>query len=77
MFSSVYVSALDNSGGVFAQLPPDAQHATRESVGAAALSGVAAARDHAGRALIFALIALIACWSTYSTYSAASQLKEQ
>jgi EmrB/QacA subfamily drug resistance transporter len=35
VFSSVYVSALDSSGGVFAQLPPDAQHATRESVGAA------------------------------------------
>jgi hypothetical protein len=46
-----------------------------ESVGAAALSGVSAARDHAGRALVFGLIALIACWSTYSTHSAAGQLK--
>jgi hypothetical protein len=47
-----------------------------ESIGAAALSGVAVARDHAGRALIFGLIALIACWSTHSTHSAATQLRE-
>jgi hypothetical protein len=47
-----------------------------ESIGAAALSGVAAARDHAGRALIFGLIALIASWSTYSTHSASTQLRE-
>src|SRR4029079_18363736 len=35
VFSSVYINALDNGGGAFAQLPPDAQHATLESVGAA------------------------------------------
>jgi hypothetical protein len=48
-----------------------------ESVGAAALSGVAAARDHSGRAIVFGLIALIAAWSTYSTHSAATQLRER
>jgi hypothetical protein len=47
-----------------------------EAIGAAALSGVAAGRDHAGRALIFGLIALIACWSTYSTHSAAGRLQK-
>lgn len=47
-----------------------------EAIGAAALSGVAAARDHSGRALIFGLIALIACWSTYSTHNAATHLRE-
>ena len=35
VFSSVYIAELDGSGGVFAQLPPDAQHATKDSVGAA------------------------------------------
>ena len=35
VFSSVYIAALDNGSGVFAQLPPDAQHATLDSVGAA------------------------------------------
>jgi hypothetical protein len=35
VFSSVYVAALDSDGGPFAQLPPEAQSATRESVGAA------------------------------------------
>lgn len=48
-----------------------------EAIGAAALSGVASARAHAGRALIFGLIGLIACWSTYSTYTAARQLRER
>ena len=35
VFSSVYIAELDGSGGVFAQLPPYAQHATKDSVGAA------------------------------------------
>jgi hypothetical protein len=35
VFSSIYVDRLDSSGGVFGQLPPEAQEATRESVGAA------------------------------------------
>ena len=35
VFSSVYINALDNGSGVFAQLPPDARHATLDSVGAA------------------------------------------
>ncbi len=35
VFSSVYVAALTDAGGVFAQLPPDAQELTEESVGAA------------------------------------------
>jgi hypothetical protein len=47
-----------------------------ESVGSAALSGIAAARDHGGRALIFGLIALIAFWSTYSTHSASTELRQ-
>ena len=33
VFSSVYIRALDSSDGVFETLPPEAQHATRESVG--------------------------------------------
>jgi EmrB/QacA subfamily drug resistance transporter len=35
VFSSLYVGSLDEAGGVFASLPPEAQEATRESVGAA------------------------------------------
>jgi len=35
VFTSVYVSALDGAGGVFGQLPSEAQDVTRESVGAA------------------------------------------
>lgn len=35
VFSSFYTRSLDGAGGVFAQLPPEAQAATRESVGAA------------------------------------------
>ena len=35
VFSSVYVADLRSSGGVFAQLPPEVQHLTEESVGAA------------------------------------------
>ena len=35
VFSSLYVGALDGAGGVFAQLPPEAQAATKESVAAA------------------------------------------
>ncbi len=35
VFSSLYVGALDDAGGAFAALPPEAQAATRESVGAA------------------------------------------
>jgi len=35
VFSSVYIHALDNGTGAFAQLPANAQHATLESVGAA------------------------------------------
>ena len=41
VFSSIYVGALDSANGVFGQLPPEAQAATRESVGAA---GVVAER---------------------------------
>jgi hypothetical protein len=48
-----------------------------ESVGAAALSGVAAGRDATARALVFGLIALIACWSTYSTWTSAVQLRQR
>jgi len=35
VFSSLYVGALDDAGGVFAHLPPEAQAATKESVAAA------------------------------------------
>ena len=35
VFSSVYIGALSNAGGVFAQLPPETQDLTKESVGAA------------------------------------------
>jgi Major Facilitator Superfamily len=35
VFSSLYVGSLDDAGGAFAQLPPDAQELTKESVGAA------------------------------------------
>lgn len=35
VFTSLYVGALDGAGGVYAGLPPEAQEATRESVGAA------------------------------------------
>lgn len=35
VFTSLYVGSLDGAGGTFAQLPPEAQEATRESVGAA------------------------------------------
>jgi EmrB/QacA subfamily drug resistance transporter len=33
VFSSVYIGALDRADGVFAQLPPDAQDLTKDSVG--------------------------------------------
>ena len=35
VFSSLYTGSLDSADGVFAQLPPEAQAITRESVGAA------------------------------------------
>jgi EmrB/QacA subfamily drug resistance transporter len=35
VFSSVYIGALSNAGGVFAHLPPETQDLTKESVGAA------------------------------------------
>lgn len=35
VFSSLYVGSLNHAGGVFAQLPPEAQAATKESVAAA------------------------------------------
>ena len=35
VFSSIYVADLRDSGGVFAQLPPELRHVTEESVGAA------------------------------------------
>ncbi len=37
VFSSLYVGALNDAGGVFAQLPPEAQAATKESVAAAGI----------------------------------------
>jgi hypothetical protein len=37
VFSSLYVSALNDAGGVFAQLPPEAQHLAKESVAAAGI----------------------------------------
>jgi hypothetical protein len=37
VFSSIYVRSLDEAGGTFAALPPEAQAITRESVGAARL----------------------------------------
>jgi hypothetical protein len=48
-----------------------------ESVGAAALSGVAAGRAATARAIVFGLIAAIACWSTYSTWTSAVQLRQR
>jgi hypothetical protein len=48
-----------------------------ESVGAAALSGVAAGRAATARAIVFGLIAVIACWSTYSTWTSAVQLRQR
>jgi hypothetical protein len=35
VFSSAYIGALDRADGPFAQLPPDAQELTRDSVGSA------------------------------------------
>jgi EmrB/QacA subfamily drug resistance transporter len=35
VFSSIYIGRLDSAGGAFAQLPPEAQEATKGSVGAA------------------------------------------
>jgi EmrB/QacA subfamily drug resistance transporter len=35
VFSSVYIGALDRADGVFAQLPPEAQELTKDSVGSA------------------------------------------
>ena len=35
VFSSIYVDSLDHAGGVFAQLPPEVQDVTRESVAGA------------------------------------------
>jgi hypothetical protein len=48
-----------------------------ESVGAAALSGIAAGRAATARAIVFGLIAVIACWSTYSTWTSAAQLRQR
>ena len=48
-----------------------------ESVGAAALSGVAAGRAATARAIVFGLIAVIACWSTYWTWTSSVQLRQR
>ncbi len=48
-----------------------------ESVGAAALSGLAAGHDHPGRAVLHGIMVLLAFWCTWLTWTAAARLRSR
>jgi hypothetical protein len=48
-----------------------------ESIGAAALSGLAAGHDHAGRAVVHGFLVLLAFWCTWLTWAAAAHLRQR
>jgi hypothetical protein len=47
------------------------------SIGAAALSGLAAGHDHPGRAVVHGFLVLLAFWCTWLTWAAAAHLRRQ